>query len=1114
MKFPLSCLAVVIGILTNTTLLGQQDRITGAIDNKRAMVLESAVRPLALAEHGDEGLVAPSLKLSWMTLWFRRTAAQEDALARLLADQQDSASPNYRKWLGSEDFANQFGLSPADFEKVAAWLEQQGFHVEYRANDRDFIAFSGTAGQVRNTFHTEIHRYTIRGESRYMNNAAPAVPEALWDVVLSLQGLTDVHLRPRVKGAKPAATLHPNTDNGDGTESLAPDDIAKIYNIAPLYGQGINGGGQRIAILGGSNINLDDIHAFRSHYNLTGADPQIVECCGNDPGETMDEAELEADLDVEWVSAVARKANVTLVYAPNALDTAEYAIDQNLAPVISESFGVCEAGAMALGLSFDTYRSLAQTANAKGITWLDATGDSGAADCDFGGPTASEGLAVEFPASIPEVTGVGGTEFNEGPGLFWGENGANGGSALGYISETAWNDTAQEGELSASGGGASAHFSKPSWQTGAGVPNDSKRDLPDVSLTASLVHDPYNVFTIDPVSGQHIQTTVGGTSVSAQVFAGIVALLNQSLTKEGKGTAGNINPELYALAQTPGVFHAVTTGDNIVACSTGTPNCDSGSYGYSAGVGYDLVTGLGSVDALGLVSCWGSRDDRVGGSAHNRRSCQSSSHTSTAVTAEPNLIFTNGWTKIAASVSSARGREGEKPTGTVTFSIGSTTLGTAALAGGVATLDADGTLLPTGVNTITAEYSGDTAFNVSSGSTSVTVNTPTSGVTLSASPNPIVAASGAGMTTLTWSAPGYSQLTITAGSATGAAITGTVGGSGSAQTGSAVRDGLQFFLVDLTSHSAIASVTVHVVAPTPTPVLSSLSPATTEVGSPGFKLQAIGSNFEPSSVVLWGGTKLPTQYQNSGSLLATVAASDLTQFATLQIQVNTNGQISAPQPFVIGDTPRLVNSLMTEAVGNNGCQLPKPTTSFSAGDPGATVWFSVAGAAIGDMIQADWYGPEGNLYNTVYWSPLPSGGSWCISNTLPIYNAPPAEMPGDWKVVIIWNGTQLLMLPFAIQPIPPGPYDGDWKGITNQGLPMKMTVSYDYVTAYSVTVDEGIYGKNTYGNTYSEGGIPIVGGSFAEPPGWAFSGTFQSSTEASGTVTIGNYDLTWTATKQ
>jgi hypothetical protein len=1094
-------------------LRGQQDRITSAIDNRRFVVLDSTIRPLALAEHGDEGLVEPSRKLPWMTLWFKRTPAQEDALARLLTEQQNNSSERYHKWLTSEEYATEFGLSPDDIERVAAWLEGQGFRVEYRANDRDFIAFSGTADQVRNTFHTEIHRYTIRGESHYSNATAPSVPEALGDVVLSLQGLTDVHPQPRVMRGKPAVTLHPNEDNGDGTESLAPDDIATIYDIAPLYQRGINGAGQSIAVLGGSSINLNDIRAFRSHYNLPGADPQIIECCGPDPGETMDDAELEADLDVEWSSAVARGANIILVFALNPIDTVQYVVDNKVAPVVSESFGVCEKGAVAMGLSFDTYRSLAQAANAKGMTWLGASGDSGAADCDSSNNSeAALGLAVEFPASIPEVTGVGGTEFNEGIGTYWsGTNGADLGSALGHISEMAWNDTPQAGQLCASGGGPSSFFSKPSWQTGTGVPADGMRDVPDVSLTASPVHDPYNVFTIDPSTGQSIETVVGGTSASAPVFAGIVALLNQSLAQAGQGTAGNINPELYALAGRPGVFHDITTGNNTVPCSIG-PNCGSGSYGYLAGPGYDLVTGLGSVDAYEMVACWSNPSDH----ARSWRSCQPTIRTTTVVTANPGLIFTNGWTTIEAVVSPPNGRgiSIPTPTGTVTFSAGSTALGTVALAGGVASLKVDGSQLPTGTDTINADYSGDTTFYPSSGSIAVTVNAPTPGVTFSANPNPIISATGMGMTTLSWNAPVYNQLVITVGSVTGTPLTGTSGSSGSAQTGTSVTDGLQFFLVDLTSHSSIASVTVHVVQPTS---LTSISPPGVEVNSGRIKLQVLGSGFTTSSVVTWGEERLPTEFQDSGSLLATVPASDLMVEETMPVEVVTDGQASAPLPFIVGSTPYLANAMMTESTSNS-CQVPVATNAFQYSDPAASVWFRVDGAIAGDVAVVQWYDPGGRVYASARWGPLASGGDWCFLNTMEISGQPPAKMSGDWQVVVTWNGARFFTLPFTLAPMPD--YDGNWSGTTSQGLPMSMNVSGDSVTAYSVTVGFGSSNVNYIGPPYGFAD-PIDGNSFSDFPGGGFSGTFQSLTQASGSLSWGDGctdcgagSVTWTATKQ
>jgi hypothetical protein len=439
---------------------------------------------------------------------------------------------------------------------------------------------------------------------------------------------------------------------------------------------------------------------------------------------------------------------------------------------------------------------------------------------------------------------------------------------------------------------------------------------------------------------------------------------------------------------------------------------------------------------------------------------------------------------------------------------------------------ADGSQLAAGSYTINAAYSGDPTFDASSGSIAVTVNAPTSGVTFKANPDPIISATGMGMTTLSWNAPGYNQLVITVGSVAGTPLTRTVGWSGSAQTGTSVTDGLQFFLVDLTSHSSIASVTVRVAQPTS---LTSISPPGVEVGYQSFKLQVIGSGFTTSSVVLWGGTKLATLFQNSGSLPATVPASYLTAYETMQVQVDTNGQVSAPLPFTVGNTPYLVNSMMTKSATSSGCQVPTATTSFLYSDPGATVWFSVEGAVAGDLVQVDWYAPGDNHYgSTFFWNPLSSGGSWCFSNTLDISGGPTANMGGDWQVVITWNGARFFMLPFTIVSIPVGYFAGTWIGTTSQGLPMSMTVAADEITSYSFSFNitspaACAMGGNVQSPSWET--IGILGNSFSEFPEFhdgVLSGTFLSSTQASGgfTWTENNTDcdasfiFTWTATKQ
>src|SRR5260370_643498 len=199
----------------------------------------------------------------------------------------------------------------------------------------------------------------------------------------------------------------------------------------------------------------------------------------------------EADLDLEWAGAVARGATLIYVYSTDVVVATQSAINQNLAPIISWSYGTCEVQNSAGAWQF--FRSLAQQGAAQGITWVASSGDSGPADCDPHGdpntPVATQGISASLPASVPEVTGVGGTRFNEGAGNYWSaSNGSNWGSALSYIPETSWNDSSPSAGLLASGGGASVAYSKPVWQSGS-TPPDGARDVPDVSLSASPNHD-------------------------------------------------------------------------------------------------------------------------------------------------------------------------------------------------------------------------------------------------------------------------------------------------------------------------------------------------------------------------------------------------------------------------------------------------------------------------------------------------------------------------------------------------------------------------------------------------------------------------------------------------
>jgi uncharacterized protein (TIGR03437 family) len=406
-----------------------------------------------------------------------------------------------------------------------------------------------------------------------------------------------------------------------------------------------------------------------------------------------------------------------------------YAIDNNLAPVISFSYGTCEQQSAPGQATF--LQALAQQANAQGITWIAAAGDSGAASCDTNEPLATKGLAVSFPASLPEVTAVGGAQFNEGGGTFWSAtNAPNGGSVFSYIPEAAWNESVLFGAPTAGGGGASVLFPKPIWQTGTGVPADGARDLPDIAFPASY-HDSYNVCAFGSCNSGGF-----GTSLAAQAFAGVVALLNQYLALNGFGQpgvigAGNLNPQLYRLVGVvPNIFHDISNGNNLVPCATGTANCVQGKLGYSAGPGYDQTTGLGSVDAYNMVANWNAISARPA--------------SITIPVSNPATFNLSDSAQLTATVIPARGNGvvASVVDGSVSFYLGPKLLGTAPVlpvAGQqTATLTVYGSQFAPGPNTVLAIYSGNPNFAISSGTVSITVGIPVSNsaVIPSVDPNP------------------------------------------------------------------------------------------------------------------------------------------------------------------------------------------------------------------------------------------------------------------------------------------------------------------------------------------------------------------------------------------
>ena len=259
--------------------------------------------------------------------------------------------------------------------------------------------------------HIQIDQYLENGKVHYANTGDPSIPAALSGIVRGFRGLHDFRLKPRFI----ARPVRPANTSGDGEHQIVPDDFATIYDVARLYAENIDGTGQKLVIVGQTDVNLSDMKTFRSRYGLPANDPQKI-LVAPDPGFSQDDLP-EADLDLEWSGAVARNASIIFVYSTDVNVSLTQAIDQAYAPVISMSYGLCEEGDL---MELPIYQSLALQANAEGITWFNAAGDSGAGDCeDLDATIAQDGLNVDAPASVPEVTAMGGSEFNEGNGNYW-----------------------------------------------------------------------------------------------------------------------------------------------------------------------------------------------------------------------------------------------------------------------------------------------------------------------------------------------------------------------------------------------------------------------------------------------------------------------------------------------------------------------------------------------------------------------------------------------------------------------------------------------------------------------------------------------------------------------
>ena len=713
---------VATASLSSWAQVARVAQIVQPIDETKLVRLAGNTHPAARPPF-DLGLVDPAMPMERMLLVLKRSPQQEAALDQFIAEQYNPKSPNFHHWLHAQEFGEKYGPADTDIVQVTGWLQKWGFRVDSVNKGRTIVEFSGTAAQVQQAFHTQIHRYRVKGAEveHIANDRDPQIPQALAPVITGVASLHDFFPKPQFRMGKlvkrdrktgkitpldaAASSLHGmapqytfTNEYGDTAEDVTPFDFATIYNELPLWKAGTNGSGVPLAISACSDIDLTDDANFRSTFGLPAKAP-VVTHNGADPG-LVSGCQEENTLDVEWSGATAPGATIDMVVSGSTATTFggelsdAYIIDNEIAPIMSASYGECELDLGTAGNA--AQNSIWQQGATEGISIFESAGDQGSTGCesqDAAPPNAATtGLQVNGSASSPYVTAVGGTDFAwqiYNPDPYWSAtNTADGASATGYIPEIPWNSTCASLFLatylnggpytpeelcndatgfdlpdliviSAGSGGKSActtpsgttpascagGYAKPSWQAGTGVPADGKRDLPDVSLFASAgypdgINGSAYLFCFTSSSSTStcdytnpddiIYQEVGGTSASSPAMAGIMALVLQT-TGAPQGLA---NPVLYALAAketlancnsttvangSSCVFYDTTYGTNEQVCETGSPNCVTNTSGdeygivsgYSTTKGYDLATGLGSVNAANLVNAWASAIGKV-----------------------------------------------------------------------------------------------------------------------------------------------------------------------------------------------------------------------------------------------------------------------------------------------------------------------------------------------------------------------------------------------------------------------------------------------------------------------------------------------------------------------
>ena len=436
--------------------------ITQEVDETRLVTLQGNTRPEVNAIN-DRGAVADDFQMEHVLLQLQRPPEQERALEQFIEQLQDPASPNFHHWLSAQEFGERFGLAPEDLNTITTWLQAHGLQVNVAYPSGMVIDFSGSAGQVREAFRTEIHNLEVKGVKHIANMSDPQIQTALAPAVAGIVSLHDFLPHPMQK-TRPKYTY---TSGVYTYQAVVPGDLATIYNLNPAFNKGYTGLGQTIVVIEDSDVyTTADWDTFRSTFlnaqfpsgaSFTQVHPAPISGPTNciDPGANADDG--EAILDAELATAAAPEAAIELASCSNTSTTfggliaVQNLLNESGTPpaIINISYGECEAynGASANA----AFNSAFQQAVTEGVSVFVASGDEGAASCDANMSQATHGIGVSGFASTPYNVAVGGTDFSDTyagtNSTYWSAtNTAPGGpsaygSALSYIPEIPWNDS-------------------------------------------------------------------------------------------------------------------------------------------------------------------------------------------------------------------------------------------------------------------------------------------------------------------------------------------------------------------------------------------------------------------------------------------------------------------------------------------------------------------------------------------------------------------------------------------------------------------------------------------------------------------------------------------------